>query len=852
MKSTIGMDKVRRRRNDLTMNYIQPSSGNTSYLYESVLSHYSYNNAKIVLKDWQYLDKNTNIAFSKAMDIFSEICVNGKESEIKNAAEFICEGVLRKVRNGEQSEECVHRKIGWVKRKLHEKIDDRMDAAKNAFKQAKQNVKDGVQDIKNKDKAQIDKVKDALTPKSKKEEKVDEAFNMILETCDEIRQCDRVLNNHTKFSKRFNIDEKVRSLNCSEDVTDCIFELCEYIDTYNMPFGVKYNVALENIRYCFEKNAIPYQANEIASIVTDYFLMNTPVTEGVIHDVRYILSKNRFYTDDELSDVKYVFKEFKNSNIADDDPMLLEEALEKNTAKEMLQQFKLAKDKTVTGLKALVKKMYVKSDEDIINETVNMFALIRVFFVIGATAINPILGVITLITDFFISMDLTRKNIDKSIKIYEKEIDKTERAMEKAKNENHKKNLKAYRDKLKEDMRKIENYAEDRFTAEENDKRSDEAYERQAKRDAKRAGKSGSSDLDDFNIDFSDLKFETAELEAMSKILLTEKLVDNLKDWNPVAITEQICSKLSDMNLDDIDNLVTVVSVYPEMFDISRLHNSLSVIKEMARKETGYDKYVKIDCYANNEDRLDRIRVKDKEYDNFAEFYTDYEDLNLVCEAVKDLISIYSEEPIMELGSTIDPKTGKPINPTDNKSKDIGSGVKKKGISAVSKLKLAAENFKKGVRKGIDVEKNVSNKIDMSMDTLSRNVDRALASQNREAVIKGSILPSASKIIKLAIVTGGAALVSPAVAVIGLLGYIGASAVHRRKERQMIMDEIDLELDMCNRYIKLAEDKNDMKAIKSLLQTKRALEKQRAVLRYHAKIEVGQKLYTTTNTTEED
>ena len=327
--------------------------------------------------------------------------------------------------------------------------------------------------------------------------------------------------------------------------------------------------------------------------------------------------------------------------------------------------------------------MYVKSDEDIINETVNMFALIRVFFVIGATAINPILGVISLITDFFISMDLTRKNIDKSIKMYEKEIDKTERAIEKAKNENHKKNLKAYRDKLKEDMRKIENYAEDRFTAEENDKRSDEAYERQAKRDAKRAGKSGSSDLDDFNIDFSDLKFETAELEAMSKILLTEKLVDNLKDWNPVAITEQICSKLSDMNLDDIDNLVTVVSVYPEMFDISRLHNSLSVIKEMARKETGYDKYVKIDCYANNEDRLDRIRAKDREYDTFAEFYTDYEDLNLVCEAVKDLISIYSEEPIMELGSTIDPKTGKPMNPTDNKNKDIGSGVKKKGISAV-------------------------------------------------------------------------------------------------------------------------------------------------------------------------
>ena len=423
--------------------------------------------------------------------------------------------------------------------------------------------------------------------------------------------------------------------------------------------------------------------------------------------------------------------------------------------------------------------------------------------------------------------------------------------MEKAKSETHKNNLKEYRDKLKEDMRKIENYAEDRFTAEENEKRSDAAYERQAKRDAKRYKSDGNKDLDDFNIDFSDLKFESAELEAIGEISLTEKLVDNIKDWNPTAITEQLCSKLSDMHLDDVDNLITIVREFPEMFDIAVLKNNLTILKETTRKEIGADKYVKIDCYASNEDIVSNIITHDiKEFNTFTEFYSRYSDLDMVCEAVKDTIAIYSDD-YESIQEAIDPKTGKSIQ-NNNIIKPNTSGPKKKGISAVTKLKIAAENLKKGIRKGIDTEKSVSNKIDMSMDTLSKNVDRALASQNREAVIKGTILPSASKVIKTAIVTGAAWLVHPAIAVIGLLGYIGMSAAHRKKERQMIMDEIDLELDMCNRYLKIAEDKNDMKAVKSLLQTKRSLEKQKVVLRYHSKVELGEKLYTSKPTSDED
>ena len=838
MKTKIGMSDVRHRRDTMSLNYVQPCSNNVSYLYENFTKRYSSNTAKLILKDWQHLESDSNLAFAKVMEVFGEVCCNGTPSEITSMGNYICEEVLHKVRNGSEAEECVHRKIGWVKRKLHEKITNRLDDAKSAFKQVKQNVANGVQDIKDKDKEQVDKVKSALTPKEKKEKAVEEAFDSLLETCVVIEQCDRVLRNHKKLCSRFNIDTIIRESVINEDnLSDCILELCTYIDTYRMPFGIKYNVALENIMYCLDKNAIPYRPSEIANTVTDYFLMNTTVNEAVLHDMRYILDRNRFYSKEDLADVQYIYNEQVVAESAEDEIAMLEKAIEKNgenKTKELLNQFKLLPNKTVEGLRSLVKKMYVKNADNIIEETINVFALIRVFFIVGATAINPILGIITLITDFFISMDMKRKDIDKVIIKYEREIDKVERKMDKAKNDTTKERLKQYRDKLKEDLRKIENHADDLFNDEENEKRSSKASDRQLKRDMKRMPKDDSSGSDDFDFSWDDTKFESAELEAFARMDLMEKLVERLQDWDPELVSKQIVHHISEMALDDVDNIVSIAAEYPYMFDTTYLSHSLESAIEQARRETGYDKYVKITCYQDNILRLQKPTALEESVLDYNALYTRYDNLDFACEAIKEDLEEYNN-PITE--ANIDPKTGKPIEKKD-------TGPKKKGMSVINKLKLAAENLKKGAQKAADVDRNVSRRVDMSMETLQKNYDRALTASNREAVIKGTILPSASKVIHMAIATGAAWLIHPAVAVIGLLGYIGLSAKHRKKERQMIMDELEVELNMCERYIKLAEEKNDMKAVRSLLQTKRALEKQRGMLKYHANIELGKPVYS--------
>ena len=48
---------------------------------------------------------------------------------------------------------------------------------------------------------------------------------------------------------------------------------------------------------------------------------------------------------------------------------------------------------------------------------------------------------------------------------------------------------------------------------------------------------------------------------------------------------------------------------------------------------------------------------------------------------------------------------------------------------------------------------------------------------------------------------------------------------------------------MCERYLKLAEEKNDMKAIRNIMQTKRSLQRQQQRLKYNMAVEFNEKVF---------
>ena len=115
-------------------------------------------------------------------------------------------------------------------------------------------------------------------------------------------------------------------------------------------------------------------------------------------------------------------------------------------------------------------------------------------------------------------------------------------------------------------------------------------------------------------------------------------------------------------------------------------------------------------------------------------------------------------------------------------------------------------------------------------------MQRANRNENREAIIRGSILPSASKVVKAAILDGGVALINPAIAIILAVGQLACRKKMQAKERQLVLDEIDIELEMCKRYLRQAEDQNDLEAQKRILQIQRNLERQKQRIQYKMKI----------------
>ena len=167
--------------------------------------------------------------------------------------------------------------------------------------------------------------------------------------------------------------------------------------------------------------------------------------------------------------------------------------------------------------------------------------------------------------------------------------------------------------------------------------------------------------------------------------------------------------------------------------------------------------------------------------------------------------------------------------------------------SFTNSIKLASEKVKKTLTKLSDKEKQASKSIDVAANNVKKAMEKSLTNDNRESVIKGSVLPCASKTIKLAITTAGLALINPAIAVIGALGWLATSKHYKAKERQMVLDEIEIELKMCEKYIEIAESKNDMKALKKLLTIQRELERQRQRIKYNMKVKFGQKYYDSQN-----
>lgn len=175
---------------------------------------------------------------------------------------------------------------------------------------------------------------------------------------------------------------------------------------------------------------------------------------------------------------------------------------------------------------------------------------------------------------------------------------------------------------------------------------------------------------------------------------------------------------------------------------------------------------------------------------------------------------------------------------------DNNKGDKPKINISFDKVNLYLQALKSGAKNFTTKEREVSRSIDSAVTQFTSAVKRALTADNREQVIKGSVIPSFSKCIKIAIVAAGAFGIAhiagfaaaPMIPVIVIFGALAGSKMLMAGEQRAMVDELEVELEVLEKEIANCESENKPKKLRALLTTKKELQRQYQRLKFGAKI----------------
>ena len=179
-------------------------------------------------------------------------------------------------------------------------------------------------------------------------------------------------------------------------------------------------------------------------------------------------------------------------------------------------------------------------------------------------------------------------------------------------------------------------------------------------------------------------------------------------------LMNSIRCNIRDMTSSNIYDITESVILCNNIFDMVEFSNILSEDLQYNRSKSGLDKYEKIDTIHECLDKINKVK---------------YDEPDIVEES--DLNSIYN---VSMYYKEITDDTLELIN-MRNLSFNEGSG-----LSISSKLKLAKENLKKFSVKLKDKDKTISDKLDADIGHVQQSAERALTNNNREAIIKRTII----------------------------------------------------------------------------------------------------------------
>lgn len=692
----------------------------------------------------------------------------------------------------------------------------------------------------------------------------------------------RVINNHKKLSKVIDNFNDYFQDEYENNILICILDK---INNLSIDNNTKYQLSLENISNLLDTNNVYYNQDIFVESVTDYFLYNNLYNDDMIN----ILEKVSLKKKPDVSKIK-----------------------------EYINSFPKDKIKSKVDVKNIIKKFYVLSKNNIVDETPNMLIWIRKGVVYSTFAVNIYLGALTAFIDYFISMNLKREDVKKMKKKLESEKKIIEKKIDKTTNEKKKDELEKYLKEIEKNINSIEIYEESLYSERELEERDEEEMNFESTQilekkldplkdkcfskdeyynyhhanfikeidrvrnriidlsnhstDIKRLKHNGviSISTDDELVQFIEIDYMTME-EYMDvdnrisycvfQLLPYNSPESHIDDLNVLA--SDLCEELNkvvdedvDVHFDGNDDIINIfVTLSIPVYDTVKENTMhIEMKKELAyilalkeQVETLKDKYKEIDT-----EYLQESVLEEDEINFITEFAlnTDIIDKDIVIESFKNMKDeLYKEdsldkyikgsvlqESIYQLSNKKKENILKPKNRYEVLVETITLNENLSVLNEISmsnKLKLAKDNLAKNIKKMSDKEKITSRTLDNALDKFYNNIEKELTNKNREKVIKGTVLPSASSIVKIALTSGAVWFINPALSVITVLGSLAISKRATKKEKQYILDEINIMLKVCEKKIQLAEANNDMKALEQLLRTQQKLERERQRITYN-------------------
>ena len=735
--------------------------------------------------------------------------------------------------------------------------------------------------------------------------------------------CDRLLRNHEKLNikESTSLDNFIKNNYdiYSSDNIETIYEACDMIYGYKMKFSTKFNVALENILYSISKitNIDSNTRKNILENVVDRFCSYDDTSMYVIQTV---LENNQFYSDDDKEYVDYIYDDINTINESKID----KKEKKSHKLKDMLAGLsikKMSNTKLYNAVKFILRKLYTKSKDNILDELPNFFTWARKIIVFSTFVVPPV-GIITAMVDYFISMSLSRSATKEMLEKMRRERDNTRKKADKAKGETKKK-YEAYLKQLDKDIQKVEDYEDTLYSDKENDERMSKDY-------------GGDDDMDDllegtflnlndnvvsvedyFEYHHYDVFRELKTLFEFTKGLRGKYIVPvedielcKFRDLNPKTLYQFL-----DGNCEIIFKLADWLCIY-QRNDLLRTHSNMTVdeaneiIKDEVLKTTEKINNMSEDfsVYCDGDDDLWSIyavlngAVLDTEQDKYdqmtqeeivkqivlsdnIEYATnndlykalesnirslDKDDLKLIVDCIYEsniidknkIIDIYTEyknelkgndkyncSSILETGidklnKRKEPKACYYLEEYEDYNNIthtlLEAGKLKTKLKIANKKVTDKANVVKSrvVNKGKELntkQKMASEKLDNFVDNFYDKAQRELSNKNREQVIKGNILPSFSTIIKMAIGSAGLGIINPALGAISFVGGLAVSKKGTKKEKQYILDEIEVQLELVEKKISYAESNNDMKALENLLKIKQRLQREKQRIIYNGR-----------------